>query len=633
MKSTIKHLLILFTLLLTLVCITACGDDTPDVNTYLEPQADFFKVTWNSIEGATEYIVKINGKEYSTKEPVFLLYDHVFPGETKMIRVRAVVDGVTSVEDNWEQVEYTAESVTEGLVYTLLDDETYSVYCPSNAIPENGELVLPDTYDGEPVTIFRSEKSSSLGGLISPIAPNSTSNYKGPAYAGISKVRLPATLSKIETGALFQASITDIFLPDSVTWIGDFAFEGCKNLYKIRLSSKLERIGNFSFSDCTALTSIEIPDSVTTIEVGSFARTGLAEIELPAGVKHIAEYTFYDCAALSEIEYSENVAEIDNAAFHNTLWYNSQPDGFVYHKHFLYDYKGEMPANTSLTIPSHVKCIAGTGMFKDEPNLVAVTFPNGFKSIPVHTFFGCPNLKQVILPEGLISIGDGAFYGCPIEQITFPESLEFIGHTSGHVQQGAFENCTKLTSVTIPSSVRWMNARCFYGCTNLTTVSIEEGIEKIGEYVFSHCTSLNELVFPESVKMCYLTTVAYTGVTSLVWPKNPSFNGFYSLESGEGIPVTSLIIQKGSKNLDYYFFYRCDGLKTFYFMGTEQEWAEVEISRNPSGKFNYQPAAEAAAKKVLDAWESRLTVYFYSETEPTEEGNYWHYVDGLPVKW
>ena len=180
-----------------------------------------------------------------------------------------------------------------------------------------------------------------------------------------------------------------------------------------------------------------------------------------------------------------------------------------------------------------------------------------------------------------------------------------------------------------------MNARCFYGCTSLESVTIEEGIEKIEKSVFAHCTALTELKFPESTKYCYLTTVAYTGITSLVWPKSLAVDGSlaYFLESGEGISVTNLIIQEGTERLDYYFFFRCDNLKTFYFTGTEQEWENIEIDRKPYGKFGYQPAVEAEARKILDAWESRLTVYFYSETKPTEEGNYWHYVDGVPTKW
>ena len=627
MKNITRAFFAILITLFTLFCLVACGSNTHDVNHYLEPKADFYKVTWNSIESATEYVVKINGKEYYTPNTSYPLYDHILPDETKMVSVKAVIEGV---ESKWEVIEYTAESVTEGLIYTRLDNGNYSVYCPSSAIPENGELVLPDTYEGEPVTIFRSEK---LGFGLSYFTTKSTSDYNGPAYTGISKVRFPAHLLEIQDGALYKASVSELFLPDSVTKIGSSAFESCESLREVKLSNTLTYWGNFCFSDCAALKSIVLPDSVTAINGGVFARTGITKITLPDSVTQIESYAFYGCAELSEIEYSENVVEIGTEAFHNTLWYNSQPDGIVCHKHFFYDYKGGIPANTSLTFPAHVKYIAGTAMFKDEPNLVSVTFLDGFRKIPVETFFGCTNLKQVTLAEGLVSIGDGAFYGCPIEEITFPEGLEYIGATSTSIGRGAFENCTKLTSVTIPSSVRNMNVRCFYGCTSLVDVTIKEGIENIRKSVFAHCTALEELMFPESTTACYLTTVAYTGITTLVWPKNLDFNPLYALESGEGIPVTSLIIQKGTARLDYYYFFRCDGLKTIYFTGAEAEWQEVEIDRAPYGKFGNNPSVEAEARKILDAWESNLTVYFYSETEPAEEGNFWHYVDGVPTKW
>ena len=125
-----------------------------------------------------------------------------------------------------------------------------------------------------------------------------------------------------------------------MTKIGSSAFESCESLREVKLSNTLTYWGNFCFSDCAALKSIVLPDSVTAINGGVFARTGITKITLPDSVTQIESYAFYGCAELSEIEYSENVVEIGTEAFHNTLWYNSQPDGIVCHKHFFYDYKG-----------------------------------------------------------------------------------------------------------------------------------------------------------------------------------------------------------------------------------------------------------------------------------------------------
>ena len=56
-------------------------------------------------------------------------------------------------------------------------------------------------------------------------------------------------------------------------------------------------------------------------------------------------------------------------------------------------------------------------------------------------------------------------------------------------------------------------------------------------------------------------------------------------------------------------------LEEVYYRGTEEEWANIEII-----EFNNETLLSAER-------------YYYSETEPTEEGNYWHYVDGVPTKW
>ena len=64
-------------------------------------------------------------------------------------------------------------------------------------------------------------------------------------------------------------------------------------------------------------------------------------------------------------------------------------------------------------------------------------------------------------------------------------------------------------------------------------------------------------------------------------------------------------------------FYNCSRLKTVYYAGTAEEWANIEID-NTNNRNSY----------LINA-----TKYYYSEIEPTEEGKFWHYVDGKVVVW
>ena len=67
--------------------------------------------------------------------------------------------------------------------------------------------------------------------------------------------------------------------------------------------------------------------------------------------------------------------------------------------------------------------------------------------------------------------------------------------------------------------------------------------------------------------------------------------------------------------IDSSAFYACDGLEAVYYGGTEADWANIYIS------------------SVDNSSLTNATRYYYSETEPTSSGNYWHYVDGIPTAW
>ena len=142
----------------------------------------------------------------------------------------------------------------------------------------------------------------------------------------------------------------------------------------------------------------------------------------------------------------------------------------------------------------------------------------------------------------------------------------------------------KITSVTIENGVTNIGSNAFRYCSTLTSVVIPDSVTSIGGWAFAYCYDLTSVVIPEGV-----TSIAY-----------------YAFQSCSSL--TSIVISKGVTSIGYNAFYNCSSLSKVYYGGTAEEWAEISI-----GYDNY---------KLTGA-----TRYYYSESEPTEEGNFWHYDD------
>lgn len=143
----------------------------------------------------------------------------------------------------------------------------------------------------------------------------------------------------------------------------------------------------------------------------------------------------------------------------------------------------------------------------------------------------------------------------------------------------------------IPDSVTSIGNYAFEDCNNLTSVTIGSGVTSIGDLAFSGCINLASIVIPN-------------GVTSI----------------GEGAfaycnSLTSVIIPEGVTSIGDMAFAECNTLEAVYYRGTATQWQAVTIGSDP--------------------FVSTTTVYCYSETPPTDTGNYWHFdTDGVtPVKW
>ena len=226
---------------------------------------------------------------------------------------------------------------------------------------------------------------------------------------------------------------------------------------------------------------------------------------------------------------------------------------------------------TALTLPASFKAYDGTLVEKYE--------------IAERAFYGCAALKSVTIPESVTGIGDYAFDYCEgLTSIIIPNSVTVIG-------ENAFAYCDGLTSVTIGNGVKSIGVEAFAYCYGLTSVTIGSGVTSIGDFAFSVCINLASIVIPNSVTSIGRIAFAYCN------------------------SLTSIIIPESVTSIGDMAFAECNTLEAVYYCGTATQWQAVTIGSDP--------------------FVSTTTVYCYSETQPTDTGNYWHFdTDGVtPVKW
>ena len=405
-----------------------------------------------------------------------------------------------------------------------------------------------------------------------------------------------AKITNIDSGA-FQESQTVFNEKDNLRYIGSkdnpylFLVKTSKKLATYGIDSGCKYIGYQAFYQCSNLTSIEIPNSVTSI--GSYAFegcSGLTSVTIPNSVLSIGNSTFSGCSGLTNVTIPDSVTSIGSYAFEGCS------------------------GLTSVTIPNSVTSIGYSAFYgcskltyNEKNNLkylgnsenlylylakttstsiTEANIDNNCRFIGGAAFGDCSGLTSVTIPDSVTSIGYWAFYYCSgLTSVTIGNSVTSIGEST-------FEGCSGLTSVTIGNSVTSIGGSAFRGCSGLTSVTIGNSVTSIGVSAFYECSSLTSVTIGNSV-------------TSI---------GESTFEGCSGL--TSVTIPDSVTTIGRWAFENCSGLKTVYYKGTAAEWEKISIGYNNS---NLKSA----------------TRYYYSETKPTESGNYWHYdADGVtPVIW
>ena len=124
----------------------------------------------------------------------------------------------------------------------------------------------------------------------------------------------------------------------------------------------------------------------------------------------------------------------------------------------------------------------------------------------------------------------------------------------------AFEDCTSIKSVIIPSSVTTIENNAFRDCTKLTSVTLGNSVLTIGFAAFGGCTSLTNITIPNSVTYIGEWAFSNTNLASVVIPNSVTHIGEWAFY--ECFDLTSVTIPDSVTIIDNYVFYKCKGLKT-----------------------------------------------------------------------
>lgn len=452
----------------------------------------------SSAEASTE---KETSEEESTKETTEETTEETTPEET------------TTEEPEWS--EQAPNEDTKGLTFSFSEDgQTVSItgFDGSRSVVE-----IPETYGGAKVTSIAAGAFRGQTMITDVVIPEGVTYIGREAFAGCS-------------------ALVRVKIPTSVTQVGANLFEGTP--YDSTLTGELVYINSILYRCQSDAVTVSIRQGTTVIAEEAFInRVNLAAIVVPDGVSYIGSNAFKNCSALSQIEIPKSVRDIVANAFDGTKWYEDRKHGMIYINDLLYRVAAEIIVQSEQPTGSlsdkDAAEMAKSGVATQVIPNTNVIVKEDITTICTLAFANTP-VQTVQLPSTLTTIRYGAFQNCTaLKQITLPKSMTFI-------EGGAFQNCSALTSISVPQNVTYLGASAFSGCTSLTSATLPQAITRISSGLFENCSSLTTVQASSALTSIGSRAFAETSaLSSFTFPQTLTAVGAESF-TGSGIVTANL---------------------------------------------------------------------------------------------
>ncbi|MCR5775508.1 MAG: leucine-rich repeat protein, partial [Lachnospiraceae bacterium] len=527
------------------------GGNTEEL--HLSASADY-EITGIRVADNSSGVLHINsGSIYDAEKYIYLYMLLNGSGENSVAALTPAPDIKWEITGNALEHELSTSHNTDDVIkltavrsgtatVSVTVNDTYTWSTDIIVVDDNTAGVVLEAQDGLKYNAVRlSDGSYMITGLYSDtdaVAGNDNT-------IDLSSMKNGAVISRIGPDAFFDTNgeaghvqlgeiVKSIKLPASVRTIDYEAFKGLRYLETVEfgVGSRLEKIGDSAFFNCGVASasdpehksvhlSMTLPDGLRSIGnnafSGDYQGSDIETINVPATVERIGEGCFNGCNSLTEIVIASPLLEIiEKEAFMNCSMLSSIKDTEGNEFDFAdvtgvgesaFEGCGRLSFSGVLKAPKLTSI--GKSSFKNCVSLNGIEAP-ALRSLGENAFYGCRGLHTAKLPL-VNKIPKGAFEGCDLTSVdissaTVIESAAFkdnknltwidipygLTNIEGSDYRGAFYNCSSLSDVSLPETVRTIGISAFQ-LTGITELIIPDGVTSIDKFSFANCSSLEKV--------------------------------------------------------------------------------------------------------------------------------------------